>query len=193
MYISFRHLQGFRVVSGDRVLGTFESVTFSPNSWECLDICVSAKKSGRLSIPTSWVTRPTYGPKAIHFQLSVRQMNGLLKGSKTQDAAGQESLDAGNLFSKRVKFGCGNEGMIQDLLLDDASWRIDALVVGRKRWIPESSVRVPVKWLERNGDSQAILRLNHEEQHIDQWPAFNPSQPVNHIEGQWFDFFGRLV
>ncbi len=196
MLRSFRKLKDFNVVANDLVLGRLKSSQLALEDWKIWYLIIQGFNKEKIEIPTDVLKKFKYEDQKIYLSLTEDSENRLLE-IETMDQKNKSKkhslVDSMNLLGSKVLVDPRFVGRIQDVIIDDQNWKIKDIIVDLKRWMPCSNIRIPVDWLSLCEDSTELLRVNYEEKTVDQWPMFDPADPINHENGRDYDFFGRLV
>jgi sporulation protein YlmC with PRC-barrel domain len=83
-------------------------------------------------------------------------------------------------------------GHLEDLIIEDHSWRIRYLVVDTKNWWPSKSVLVSTEWVEEISWSQKKIRVDLTHEAVKNGPEYHPTASVNReFEERLYDYYGR--
>lgn len=86
----------------------------------------------------------------------------------------------------------GDIGHVEDLIVDDQTWRIRYCVIDTRNWLPGKRVIISPQWIEDVSWDQAKVFVDLNKQLVKNSPEFNPSEPVNReYEARLFDYYGR--
>jgi len=110
----------------------------------------------------------------------------------------QEELEKTHLRSYRevkgyyIKTTDGEVGHVDDLIVDDETWRFRYMVVDTRNWLPGRKVLISVEWIESVSWLENEVQVDVASEAIKNSPEFDPSQPVNReYEMVLYDYYGR--
>ena len=72
-------------------------------------------------------------------------------------------------------------GHIDDLLIDDATWRIEFLLVNPRNFLPGTPRAVPAPWVEACDWLSHSMRMNVDRDRIRECPTYETSSTVDHL------------
>jgi hypothetical protein len=83
-------------------------------------------------------------------------------------------------------------GHVEDLIIEDDSWKIRYLVTDTKSFWPSKSVLLPSDWVDSVSWNDRKFRINLSEKVIKQAPEFDLTQPIDRdFEKRLFGYYGR--
>lgn len=84
-----------------------------------------------------------------------------------------------NLKGYKIQALNGHIGEVEDMILDDAAWRINFLVVDTGKWLPGRKVLISPSWItEINWDTSSVV-VDSTIEDIKHSPKYDPDQPVD--------------
>lgn len=100
---------------------------------------------------------------------------------------------AQEVFGYAVRGDDGDLGQIDDIILDDKTWKFVYVVLDTSTWLSKGKktlIAIPwIKWISYN-DQEIQLELS--QQIIADSPPYNPETPINHsYEEVLYDYHGR--
>ena len=108
-----------------------------------------------------------------------------------------KEIEACHLQSAKEVFGYHidakeNEfGYLDDLIVEDQTWKILFMVVAAHKWLPGRKFLIDIDWVFHFDwqNKSATVRLSREE--IESSPVYGPHQPINHdYLGKLYDYYG---
>lgn len=86
-----------------------------------------------------------------------------------------------------------NIGHVDDLLVDDKTWKIRYLVIDTRKWLPGGkNVLISPAWIEKVNWSENNVYVDQEADVIENSPEYNPEKPVDpDFEVNLFKHYGR--
>lgn len=85
----------------------------------------------------------------------------------------------------------GRAGHVEDLVVDDNSWKIPYLVVDARSWLPGKTMLIPTAMVAKVEWDQDILRAGGRRERLRQAPDYDPLYPISRdYERQLHDFYG---
>lgn len=159
---------------------------------------VSRQEEIKLYDHYPWGSYWGYGPYVMGVPVSMYQ--AVLTPDEEYALADKASNDDPHLRSSdkatgyNIKATNGEIGDAEDFIVDDATWKINFLVVDTGNWLPGKKVLVSPKWIkEINWDSSEII-VDASVDSIKNSPEYNPHAPINEdYELSLHDYYGRLV
>jgi hypothetical protein len=86
----------------------------------------------------------------------------------------------------------GEIGRVDDLILDDESWRIRYLLVDTRTWWPGRYVIVGTEWVPNGIWREDTVSVELTREAVRHSPPFDPSKPVNReYEEKLYDYYKR--
>ncbi|MFT5208080.1 MAG: hypothetical protein ACI9CF_001848 [Candidatus Omnitrophota bacterium] len=97
------------------------------------------------------------------------------------------------VFGYAVEALDGRAGRLEDLIIDDASWNIQYLVVDiGSTEHHKHLVMISPDWVENVDWNEALIHFHESKLKIDQSPAFDATAPVNELyEQKLYDYYGK--
>jgi uncharacterized protein YrrD len=94
------------------------------------------------------------------------------------DAEREHERSAHALTGRRIEANDGEIGHIDDFVVDDASWRIRAIVVDTRNWWPGKKVAVPPELIDEISPREGKIYVNLTRAAIANRPAFHLRAPL---------------
>ena len=92
----------------------------------------------------------------------------------------------------RIDAKDGEIGRLQDLIIDDRTWKIRYAVVDTRAFLPGRTVLVPLANLDHVGWQDRVLGIDLNRSQIENCPEYDASAPVNReLEERLYDYLGR--
>jgi len=109
----------------------------------------------------------------------VRQIDGLPR----QFAVGGKRpwVPEGDIAGYAVKATDGPCGHIDDLLLDDTTWRVEFLLVNPRNLLPGTPRTVPAAWVEACDWLSHCVRMRVDKDRIHDCPKDETSSTIDHL------------
>lgn len=119
-----------------------------------------------------------------------------LATSDRQPIADEDDLpnlrSASELCGYYIAASDGDLGHIEDLIVDDQSWRIRYVAIDTKNWLPGRKVLIAPDWISDLSWSDATASVDLTQEKIKQAPPYIATQPINRdFEDHLYDFYGR--
>lgn len=100
--------------------------------------------------------------------------------------------NAQELLHYGARTRAGDIGYVEDLIIDDAAWKIEAFVVDLENWITGRRVLVSAQDVATMDWEARSVQLSKERREIEKCPRFQPGRAVNRDErDRCFDYYGR--
>jgi hypothetical protein len=92
----------------------------------------------------------------------------------------------------RIAATDGEIGHLEDLIVDDESWRIRYAIIDTRNWLPGRKVLVAPDWIEKISWGGREVEMGLSREQIRESPEYDPASPVNRAyEERLYDFYGR--
>lgn len=73
----------------------------------------------------------------------------------------------------------GDMGDVEDFIVEDTTWKIDALVVETADWFLGKRVLISPQWIKNVKWQEQKVTLNHSKDEVKNSPEYDSSQPIN--------------
>jgi len=110
------------------------------------------------------------------------------------EAEGKESnlRSSGEVIGYHIGATDGSIGHVEDIIIDDSSWRIHYLVVDTRNLLPGKKVILATDWIENVNWTEKIIKVGLLKDAVKNSPEFNPAFDLDKdFEGEVFEHYGK--
>jgi hypothetical protein len=145
-------------------------------------------------IPSYWsapymggVPGPVWPPTG-----SRRMADELQARLEQQDAEDQHLRSADDIRGYQLKATDGTLGHVEDLLVEDLTWRIRYIAIDTRNWWPGKRVLVAPEWIQEVSWPQAAVVVSLAVDTIRSAPEYDPTRPIDRAyEHALYAHYGR--
>lgn len=134
--------------------------------------------------PYYWTGPGLWGPWGTPMQAAVAPYMSPERlarlEARDQPPSGNHLRSAGEVMGYSVEASDGSAGRVEDLLVDDVSWRVHHIMVDTRSWWPGGEVLIPADLVAAIDWPRNEIRFNLSREDIRSRPEFRPTGPAAH-------------
>jgi hypothetical protein len=158
-------------LAGRRML--VSPVCVSHPDWERRRLVVALTRAQVQASPDADVGRPL----SRQFEAAFCQHYGVPAYWRTPDDWHLRSTE--QVRGYEVRASDGRLGRVDDMLIEDLTWRIRYLDVATGRWRRTTHVLVAPEWIEAISSDEATIALSLPSATLDNAPRYDPARPID--------------
>jgi len=88
----------------------------------------------------------------------------------------------------------GDIGEVEDFLIDDATWKIDFMVIDTGHWFPGKKVLISPDWIKKIDWKTGAIIIDNTMDHVKNSPEYDVSKHLNtEYEANLQNYYGRFI
>ncbi len=111
---------------------------------------------------------------------------------RLKDIAKCHLRSAHEIIGYHIKAGDGEIGHIDDIIMEDMTWRFQYVIIDTRNWLPSKHVLIDIGWIEKISWIDRLAEVDLSKEQIRIAPVFDPHTPINRdYEKAMYDYYGK--